>query len=212
MRKILPLYLPLICFLGLLVGQVHGQTFVSLNLTQPAALGADAGADGLVCPGDSALIGGATAGMGGTTPYTYLWSPNTGLNGTMSMQQMAAPGVTTDYVLTVTDAANCTAFDTVTVEIDTCVGLTPGIGIEAFDVFPNPNAGQFAVSVQGNFLHAPLQISVLNPLGQVIETRTPGTLSGKLESKFDLGRLSKGTYLVVLQAGEHRISRRIIIH
>lgn len=199
----------LFCILGGLA--LQAQTFIQVNINQPPALSGDAGLDGLICPGDSFLIGGLSP-LGGTPPYGYSWSPTSGLSNSGIAQPMASPGVSTNYVLTVSDLANCTAFDTVFVEIDTCVGLVPGIGIEAFDLFPNPSAGQFKVLLRGNYLQAPLQLRVMNALGQVITTRTLGTLSGQLETDFDLQRVSKGSYIVEIRAGDVRLTRRIVLH
>lgn len=82
------------------------------TVTQPAVLLANASATGETANG--ANDGTATAApTGGTSPYTYLWS-----NGatTASISNLA-PG---NYTVTVTDANNCTAVQTVTVNSFNC--------------------------------------------------------------------------------------------
>ncbi|MBS1538285.1 MAG: PKD domain-containing protein [Bacteroidetes bacterium] len=78
----------------------------------------NAGVDKSVCIGSSATIGGTPTATGGTPPYTYLWSPATGLNSTASSNPIASPSVTTDYRLTVTDFSGCLTYDTVRVTVN----------------------------------------------------------------------------------------------
>ncbi len=58
-----------------------------------------------ICAGDSVLLTGSGAN-------TYSWSPSSGLNISTGSLVMAAPSVTTTYVLTGTNAAGCNGFDT----------------------------------------------------------------------------------------------------
>lgn len=70
------------------------------------------------CPGDSVFIGAALAATGGTGPYTYSWSPASGLSST-SVANPFVRGIssTTTYTLTVTDANGCTSVDAVIVTV-----------------------------------------------------------------------------------------------
>ncbi|MBK9249098.1 MAG: PKD domain-containing protein [Ignavibacteria bacterium] len=76
-----------------------------------------AGIDKSVCIGQGTTIGGAPTATGGTPPYTYLWSPATGLNSTSSANPTATPATTTDYLVTVTDANSCQTLDTMRVTV-----------------------------------------------------------------------------------------------
>jgi PKD repeat protein len=78
----------------------------------------NAGTDKSVCIGSSVPIGGTPTATGGTPPYTYLWSPATGLNSTASSNPTATPSVTTDYILIVTDLNGCQTRDTVRVTVN----------------------------------------------------------------------------------------------
>lgn len=79
-----------------------------------AQLNADAGPNQTICPQGSVQIGSAGA-TGGTPPYTYVWSPSSGLNNSAIPNPIASPTATTFYTLIVTDAnlASDTAYVTV---------------------------------------------------------------------------------------------------
>jgi gliding motility-associated-like protein len=81
---------------------------------------ADAGADKsiTICAHDSTFIGNIPAATGGTAPYTYLWSPATGLSST-TVTNPVVSGLTqtTPYHLVVTDTFGCTASDNVIVNV-----------------------------------------------------------------------------------------------
>jgi PKD repeat protein len=87
---------------------------------------ADAGVDQQICPGDSASLGGAPSASGGAAGYTYSWSPTSGLSDATSANPKASPSATTTYILTVTDAKNCVAMDTVLVTVSSGLNADAG--------------------------------------------------------------------------------------
>lgn len=105
--------------------------------SQPPLI-ANAGPDFTLCPGPGSILGSAVPGTGGVPPYSFQWSPATGL----SSATVANPTVTIttpqQYVLTVRDALDSIAHDTVNVYVsnisqfkaglDTayCYGAVPG--------------------------------------------------------------------------------------
>jgi PKD repeat protein len=82
----------------------------------------DAGADQTACPGSVLTLGGTPAASGGTLPYTYSWSPTTGLSNPNTANPTIVPTGPASYVLTVVDGGGCTVRDTVNVN----VGSVPG--------------------------------------------------------------------------------------
>ncbi len=83
-------------------------TVINFAINEPPVLTVLASGTDITCNGF--CDGTATANpAGGTAPYTYLWSP--GGQTTQSITNLC-PG---DYIVTVTDANNCTAEDTVTI-------------------------------------------------------------------------------------------------
>ena len=80
-----------------------------------AQLVADAGPNHIICPGDSVQIGGVLPATGGLPPYTYLWSPSSGLTSTSVNHPFAFPSVGTTYTLSVTDDTGALSTDAITV-------------------------------------------------------------------------------------------------
>lgn len=78
---------------------------------------ADAGGPQSICPGDVATIGGSPSAINGTPPYSYAWSPATGLSSATVANPDASPAVSTWYYLTVTDANGCSDWDSVLVVV-----------------------------------------------------------------------------------------------
>jgi uncharacterized protein YdaL len=78
-------------------------------------LGAEAGPDKTISPGESVVLEGS--GQGGTPPYTYAWLPEAGLDDASSAQPTASPESGTWYTLTVTDSVGETASDAVLVKV-----------------------------------------------------------------------------------------------
>jgi fibronectin type 3 domain-containing protein len=86
----------------------------------------DAGPDGTICFKDSITIGGATVASGTTSPYSYSWSPGTGLNQTNISNPRAGPSITTSYIVSVTDGKGCKNADTMVVNVNPLPKLNPG--------------------------------------------------------------------------------------
>lgn len=88
-------------------GCVDTDTVMVTVLALPTA---DAGSDAAICPGGQATLNG-TGGI------SCNWSPSAGLNAANICQPVASPSLTTDYILTVTDANGCTDQDSVNVTV-----------------------------------------------------------------------------------------------
>lgn len=92
-----------------------GGLWKSLNGVYTAV---NAGADqNLICR-QKIMLGGNPTASGGVAPYTYSWSPATGLDNPSAANPNAAPRSTTLYTVTVTDADNNTATDQVLVTVN----------------------------------------------------------------------------------------------
>ncbi len=88
------------------------------------AMQADAGTDDTVCQGEFVTLGGSPAATGGIPPYTYTWSPATGLNNNTISNPAFTANFSSAFLLTVTDSLQCQATDTVM--IDTFPQTTTG--------------------------------------------------------------------------------------
>ncbi len=98
---------------------IVGLMAINVNaIAQP--LVADAGPDYTICNGVTITNLGnflTQSATGGLAPYSYSWSPSTGLSCTTCPLPSASPTVTTTYVLTVNDANFSMATDTVIVSV-----------------------------------------------------------------------------------------------
>ena len=74
-----------------------------------AQLVANAGNGGIVCPGASFSIGGKPSASGGKPPYTYSWSPATGLMNTTTANPVCNLSTDVFYTLTVKDDTGAVA-------------------------------------------------------------------------------------------------------
>jgi hypothetical protein len=75
----------------------------------------------VIAPGESSILLGSASG--GVPPYTYKWSPSTGLSDKDVDTPSASPTVTVIYTLQVTDSLGATAADTVAVIVDTSASV-----------------------------------------------------------------------------------------
>ena len=96
----------------------QGTDFISINVIT-STLQANAGNDQHICGNTAAPVqlGSSPSAAGGSSPYTYHWSPTTGLSDSTVSNPTALPLTTTIYRLTVTDTKGCTSFDSVKVTV-----------------------------------------------------------------------------------------------
>lgn len=80
-------------------------------------LQAFAGPDINACPGNTVVLGTSVAASGGLGPYLYTWTPATGLNTATVANPTLTVGSNTVYLLTVRDANDSIAHDTLKINI-----------------------------------------------------------------------------------------------
>ncbi|MGC9331781.1 MAG: gliding motility-associated C-terminal domain-containing protein [Bacteroidales bacterium] len=78
---------------------------------------ASAGSDKTICGGGNVTIGGSPTASGGSPPYSFAWSPSTGLSSTTAANPIASPASTTTYTVVVTDVSGCSSSDDVIVTV-----------------------------------------------------------------------------------------------
>jgi hypothetical protein len=213
MRNPFPILAALVCLFALAAtGRAGAQVFLNYSVNQPPALAAQAGADQIICPGDPATLGGSPTATGGYGAYSYVWFPNSTLNNAAAANPVASPSQSTTYALTLTDSLGCTALDTITITVDTCVGIGNAQAIHAFDVHPNPNDGKFTVEAELGATMEAVTLRVVDAAGREVFAKTISQPGATIREQLSLNALSQGTYFIRLEANGNQVSRRMIIH
>ncbi len=115
-------------------GCVNADTISITSVLSLPAVTATA-SDDTVCVGDPLTLTG-----GGANTYTW----NNGVTDGVPFN----PAVTQEYIVTGTDLNGCSNNDSVTVVVQTCIGIQEQSTNGFMNVYPNPGAGLFIVQVQ----------------------------------------------------------------
>ncbi len=138
---------------------------------------------------------------GGQAPYTYAWDfdPNETGN-TLSGLSFG------DYIVTVTDANDCTQVQTITV--DQIINTHEFNKQYQFQVSPNPNDGNFKANFSLPNFEA-WQVNITNSLGQVVRTEQSTSQSNAMEQLHFI--LEPGIYQVSLLVEKRVVQSAIVI-
>ncbi|MCC6181416.1 MAG: T9SS type A sorting domain-containing protein, partial [Bacteroidia bacterium] len=158
-------------------------TSTIVSLTQPTALSATASSTNATC--SSCTNGAVSASVsGGTTPYTYSWTPISANTPTIGNLAVGC------YTVIVTDAKGCVDTET------TCVSFSTKIeelqhSTSHLSMYPNPNNGIFTVSsIQ---LEERMKIEITNTMGQVVSNER---FTNVTQVNVNLSSFAKGIYYV----------------
>ncbi len=175
-------------------------TTATITITQPAILNVTSSSSPASCPTccDGVIT---TNAVGGTQPYSYVWTPSGGTG------PVASNLCTGTYTYCVTDANSCP-----TMCGNLLVNFLTGIQSQAetgnFSVYPSL-AAEF-VTVEEMFpISTIAEISMINVLGQTVYTKCSGSAM-KLHEKIDLSDLPNGIYFISVKTISGTTIRRII--
>ena len=156
-----------------------------LTLQQPPTV--DSGVADTIPDGSSTTLAGSATG--GTSPYTYLWSPSTGLSNPNIANPVASPTITTTYTLTVTDYNGCVGVDSVRIVVTHFMNvwsgnpyqpmniLVSGATVDGIDLVAGDEVAIFDVDGSGN--------EICVGFGIVSQTIAPAALLGIVASSDD---------------------------
>lgn len=100
--------------------------FINVKLNSQTSLQANAGSNFTICSGSTVIIGSSLPATGGLAPYTYSWSPSTGL----SSNSVANPTLTATssgyYIFHVRDANDSLAIDSIYIDVPDLSQYTAG--------------------------------------------------------------------------------------
>ena len=130
-------------------------------------------------------ITGSSAGSG-SYPYFYDWEVETG-------------------------GGYCESVHTpVAVTVEVCTGIAEALPLRGIEVYPNPNNGQFTVSLH-LLADARVQLTLLDALGRQAYTENAFAASGNWRHAIDLDELPKGLYTLNIDLAGRRFARRLVI-
>ena len=149
---------------------------------------------------NSLLCTGQTATLTGSGATTYTWN-----TGATTAVIAVSPTITTTYTLTGT-TAGCSNLTTVTQSVSTCAGVQAlGVQSSEFGVYPNPNNGEFIISV--NKITDNTFVEVYNGLGQLVNRNALKDLTNKV----NLTKEADGIYHVrIIQDGKSVYGAKVL--
>lgn len=127
--------------------------------------------------------------LSGETPAGGSWS-GSGVTGN-TFDPMASGTGMINITYQYTDGNGCAASATDSIWVDICNGISTAAEPTDVTLYPNPNNGQFTIQLS-DAPHAPVQVDVLNALGQIVQTFSMN--SGK--QQVDISAFDNGVYLV----------------
>jgi hypothetical protein len=153
-----------------------------------------------VCSGAATTLTAVVTG--GTTPYTYLWSPSGIISDTTIANPTATATADFTPILKVIDASGDTLTDKKLIVVEVCSGLKEK-SFSDFSVYPNPSTGIFNINTSGNEEFS-IQVFAIN--GN--EVYAEKSFNSKI---IDLSSLPKGVYVLKL-ASEYGVGvKRLLI-
>lgn len=166
-----------------------------MNVSMPSAVTVPAtGLDTSICVGDTVQLLGQFSG--GIAPYSFLWSPASGVSGTTNDTVLAWPTTNSSYNFLITDGCGQQANSTFNVDVEPCGGTNflPEVShLRLPYMFPNPVEN--VLRIEFDLEHAPeAEISIYNLTGREVSRIRASSSAMQLGVSF----LPKGIYQVVL--------------
>lgn len=201
----IPLLLLLVSF------QTWAQTTLNFSVNQkPSVLTLNAGTNKSITSGQQTVLGGSPSVSGGTSPYTYSWSPSLGLSQDNTSNPAASPVVSTVYTMTVTDSKGCSNSKSVTVTVNGVpVGIFNGYA-SSVNLYPNPTSSRLFITsdlIPGK----ELKLEVFNPQGISVYEDLLYSSNGTLDATIDLPENIKGLVMIKLSSNDLLVVRKIMV-
>jgi hypothetical protein len=139
---------------------------------------------------------------GGTPGYSYSWNDPSSQYGSSALGLCAGT-----YIVTVTDTNGCIQYASYTVSQpeDTLSNINEELLANQIIVYPNPAINLLYVNNQSSL--EKIHVSILNIQGQVVLNKSAIGLGS---APLNIANLSKGTYLVKIENGNHVIFKKFI--
>ncbi len=171
----------------------------------------------MVNPNPVVLITGLSAQYYHTdTPVNLTGNPSggtfngTGVSGNTFSPSIAGVGGPYTITYTYTDGNGCTGTTTFDITVLLGTSFQNIDGINAVNVFPNPNNGNFVISLKSTEMKV-LDISVMNSLGQKVFEERGISTGNTLLKNIDLTFLTKGFYTLGISSEGKRNAYKFAI-
>ena len=93
----------------------------------------------------------------------------------------------------------------------TPLAVVAGLAAAEVGLFPNPARGSFAVHLPADCGVGLVRAELLNALGQIVVTRTAAWPAGGTMLPFATDGLAAGVYVLRVQAGDHTLTKRVVL-
>ena len=99
--------------------------------------------------------------------------------------------------------------DSVSIQVNACVGLAENILANGVSVYPNPNNGSFILSVSANV--GDLTIKITDMQGRVVYASVDKNVSAGFIKQISLDTQSSGMYLMHILANGEQQTKKISV-
>ncbi len=154
-------------------------------------------------PGDTICVGDSTTLTALTPVSSYSWSTGD----TTQSITVNASGI---YTVTTTDILGCQSTTSDTVVVQTCSGVMENDLSNAISVFPNPASGKlnFKWNASGTEY---LNVHLYNSIGAEVLRGEKIKVNSVTENQIDISQLSSGIYMLVIDNGNVRVTKKIVV-
>ncbi len=143
----------------------------------------------------------------GSLGTSYNWDFGDGNSSTSANPSHSYTAAGTYTVILTATLGNCTATDTIIIEVLNGVGLGDEELLNAVDVYPNPSNGEFNVNFKLSE-SKDVEIRVYNAIGSLIEVISLNNVSN-YNQVLNLGGQAEGFYFINIQTKDGVITKRV---
>ena len=141
------------------------------------------------------------------TPIGGVWS-GPGVNGLLLNPTAAGVGLQS-AVYSYTDVNGCEGMDSVSIQVNACVGLAENILANGVSVYPNPNNGTFIVSVNVNVDE--LTLEMLDLQGRVVFSSIENNIQSGFTKQLNMENVANGVYMLRVTTNKEQVSLKVAV-
>jgi hypothetical protein len=114
-----------------------------------------------------------------------------------------------DIVYNFTDVNGCSGSDTVTINVNACVGVSENFAGSGMNVYPNPNSGIFTFAA-ANVDAKEMTIEIVTIEGQVIKSDKHSNVQGNFSEEINMNEFANGVYFMRVTTDGSVFTQRIV--